>query len=72
MKYATVKIVSCTYYGIRSDFTPRPFSPFAHLLERVLMCKAEDVAGDWFWQSAHGFLERGFEYAAWNMNAIPL
>ena len=64
--------VFTTYDCIRSDFTPSPSFPFAHLLERILLSKAENVAGKWLRQSAHGFFERGFEYSAGHMNTIPL
>ncbi len=36
------------------------------------MSEAENVAGDWLGQSAHGFLKRGLEDPTGNMNAISL
>ena len=64
--------VFTTYDCIRSDFTPRPIFPFAHLLKRILLRKAKYVASKWLGQSAPGFLKRGFEYSAGYMNTIPL
>ena len=39
--------VFTTYDCIRSDFTPRPIFPFAHLRERILLRKAKNVASKW-------------------------
>ena len=61
-----------TYDGVWSDFTPCPFLALAHLLERVLLREAEDVAGVWFGQAAHGFLEGRWEDSTRHMDAIPL
>ena len=60
------------YDGVRSDFTPGPLLALAQLLERVLLRETEDVAGVWFGQSAHGFLEGGLEDSTGHMDAIAL